>query len=127
MCLRLSGNDQNPDLFAQSLAYGSPNTTMPGNATPQYNGNISQTMWQVAGKEVQGYAFQYDDLNRMTEATYSDYHSWNVTGSELWQSNPFSTENKYRESVAYDVRGNITGLVRHGLKAEGLTQNGIFT
>ena len=96
-------------------------------APPQYNGNISQTMWQVAGKEAQGYAFQYDDLNRMTEATYSDYHSWNVTGSELWQSNPFSTENKYRESVAYDVRGNITGLVRHGLKAEGLTQNGIFT
>jgi YD repeat-containing protein len=41
-------------------------------ATPQYNGNIAQIEWQVAGREGQAYAFQYDGLDRLTDAVYSD-------------------------------------------------------
>ena len=37
---------------------------------------------------------------------------------------PFSTDNKFKENIQYDVRGNIVGLQRNGLKSGAWTANG---
>jgi RHS repeat-associated protein len=117
-----NSGDANPDLFKQDIRYSTPNTYPNGNlgaVTPQYNGNISQTEWQIAGREAQAYTYNYDNLNRLTEANYSDIHSnaWNTRG---WTT-PYETDNKFGEKLTYDLRGNITSLVRNGFK--GVPEN----
>jgi RHS repeat-associated protein len=92
------------------LRYDNPNaayapTGTPA-ATPQYNGNISQAIWQVRGREKQVYTFQYDFLNRMTEANYAEI---NTAGART------NDQNKYMEKLTYDLRGNIKTLQRKGL------------
>ena len=107
----------NPSLFSEKIRYEAPNA-YPNNGsgvTPQYNGNISQVEWQVAGREPQAYTFKYDDLDRLTEANYTDIHNgaWSTKG---WASQ-FESDNKFQEKVSYDVRGNIQSLERNGLLA----------
>jgi RHS repeat-associated protein len=96
--------DNNVDLFSQTLTYESPDRRM--GAAPQKNGNISNTVWQVAGRERQGYGFKYDELNRLTEANYYD-----ITGTQ----STFSEDNKFQEMLTYDLRGNIETLQRKGM------------
>jgi RHS repeat-associated protein len=109
--------DNNVDLFSQVLTYGNPDgRTL---AHPQSNGNISSTTWQVAGRAKQAYGFAYDDLNRLTDATYFDVTD-SYSGS--WNSN-FSADNKFNEQLSYDLRGNITTLQRNGLNSNGWTGN----
>jgi RHS repeat-associated protein len=96
--------ETSPDLFSEIIRYGIPLATIPGTSTPQYNGNISQIEWQVAGREGQAYSFAYDDLDRLTDAIYSDRRS----------NGTYLTDNKFREKAVYDVRGNITSLLRTG-------------
>ncbi len=89
------------------LKYEAPTASLSPNgvATPQYGGNISQITWQVRGREKQAYTLQYDAINRMTSAAYSDINASNtVTGS-----------NRYDEKLTYDMRGNINTLQRWGL------------
>jgi RHS repeat-associated protein len=112
-------SDNNPDLFSQALTYGSPDTRT--GATPQYNGNISTTTWQVAGRDKQTYAFKYDDLDRLLEAKYFDVTDTNVGGVN---NSTFSTDNKFEEKQTYDVRGNIMTLQRKGLNGGSWTANG---
>jgi hypothetical protein len=88
--------ETSPDLFSEIIRYGIPLATIPGTSTPQYNGNISQIEWQVAGREGQAYSFAYDDLDRLTDAVYSDRRS----------NGTYLTDNKFREKAVYDVRGN---------------------
>jgi RHS repeat-associated protein len=107
--------DNNADLYSQVLTYENPDSRT--QALPQKNGNISSTIWQVAGKDKQAYGFQYDELNRLTEATYFD-----ITGSS--SSPVFSSDNKFRESVGYDLRGNIVRMQRNGLNTGSWTSNG---
>jgi RHS repeat-associated protein len=98
------------------LRYDNPNaayapTGTPA-ATPQYNGNISQAIWQVRGREKQVYTFQYDFLNRMTEANYAEI---NTAGART------NDQNKYMEKLTYDLRGNIKTLKRNGLNTTSCT------
>jgi RHS repeat-associated protein len=72
--------------------------------TPQYGGNISQVVWQVKGREKQVYTLNYDAVNRMTQATYSDVNNAGAV-----------TGNRYDEKLTYDIRGNINTLQRWGL------------
>ena len=94
--------------------------------TPQYNGNISATSWRVAGRDAQGYAYTYDNLDRMTEAKYFDIliSQTNNPGGQPTTSSSFSTDNKFREALTYDVRGNILSLQRNGLNGGSWTSNG---
>ena len=109
-----SGED-NPDLFTENVIYDGPDYTIPGAQASQYNGNISQITWQVAGREKQAYSFKYDNLDRLLEANYADihgnyqYHHWN---------SPFKSDNKYQEKMSYDVRGNITKMERNGFTGQ---------
>jgi RHS repeat-associated protein len=105
--------DNNADLFSQILTYESPDSRT--GAAPQKNGNISSTVWQVAGRDRQAYGFKYDELNRLTEANYYD-----IVGT----ANTFSTDNKFQEKLTYDLRGNIETLQRNGLNGGSWTSNG---
>ena len=79
--------------FTQTLGYGS-----------HYNGNISTMNWTANGSS-HSYAFTYDGVNRMLNATHG-------TGA-------------YTEKVTgYDKNGNITGLQRYGI---GLIDNLTYT
>ena len=109
-----SGED-NPDLFTENVIYDGPDYTIPGAQASQYNGNISQITWQVAGREKQAYSFKYDNLDRLLEANYADihgnyqYHHWN---------SQYKYDNKYQEKMSYDVRGNITKMERNGFTGQ---------
>ncbi|MBL7818777.1 MAG: RHS repeat-associated core domain-containing protein [Saprospiraceae bacterium] len=95
------------DLFSMDLKYENPlQVNAPSGTTvvPQYGGNISQVVWQVRGRDRQAYTLQYDAVNRMTSATYSDI---SATGTV--------TGNRYDEKLTYDIRGNINTLQRWGL------------
>jgi RHS repeat-associated protein len=110
-----NSGENNPDLFKEIIRYDNPNTALPNNGKtviPQYNGNISQMEWQVAGREAQAYTFNYDNLERLTEANYTDIHAsdWSTRG---WLSQ-YEADNKYKESATYDFRGNIVTMNRNG-------------
>jgi RHS repeat-associated protein len=112
-------NDNNADLFSQNITYESPATQT--GATPQYNGNISSTTWQVLGRDKQAYGFKYDGLDRLTEAKYFDI---TTQGIAPYASIYNTVDKKYDEIVTYDVRGNITSLKRNGLNGGSWTSNG---
>ncbi|WP_299438790.1 DUF6443 domain-containing protein [uncultured Aquimarina sp.] len=81
------------DLFGMQINYSRSTT----DATPLYNGNISQIHWKTASVDnsQKTYKYQYDALNRITKAT--------------------DNTNKYNlEAVSYDQNGNILALERKG-------------
>ncbi|MDZ7879238.1 MAG: T6SS effector amidase Tae4 family protein [Saprospiraceae bacterium] len=112
-------NDNNADLFSQNITYDSPASQT--GAAAQNNGNISSTTWQVLGRDKQAYGFTYDGLDRLTEAKYFDITEGYQNGVLTSQ---YSTDNKFKEAIQYDVRGNILSLQRNGMKTGGWTQNG---
>ena len=93
------------DLFKLDLYYDSPGLTF-GSPTGQRNGNISQLVWQVRGRERQGYSLQYDYLDRLTTSYYA----------EITSGGTASTNNKFQENITYtaDARGNIATINRSG-------------
>ncbi|OXA93307.1 RHS repeat-associated core domain-containing protein [Flavobacterium hydatis] len=89
------------DLFAFKINYNK----VEGNVTVAkalYNGNIAETFW-AAGSDgigvIRGYGYQYDQLNRLKNATYQT---------------PKLADNKnyFGENMDYDKNGNITRLQR---------------
>ena len=105
--------DDNPDLYSQIINYENADSRYSG--TPQYNGNISSTAWQIAGRAAQAFGYTYDDLDRLTEAKYYDITT--SLGPKNSTKYTFSTDNKFREALTYDKRGNILSLQRNGLNA----------
>ncbi|MBP4139146.1 DUF6443 domain-containing protein [Flavobacterium geliluteum] len=86
------------DLFAFKLNY-SDNPMNPA-VRALYNGNIAETFWKTASDNAErGYGYQYDNLNRLTNAMYA--------------KNGLVT-NAYNESLSYDKNGNIVSLGRNG-------------
>jgi RHS repeat-associated protein len=110
-------SDANADLFRMHLDYNTPDALL--SAVPQKNGNISAAVWQVLGHDKQAFTYKYDDLDRLTEAKYADVTYANTTTTVP----TFSTDNKFGENLTYDLRGNITSLVRRGFKLEAFTTN----
>ncbi len=68
-----------------------------------------------------GYAFTYDDLDRLLGAKYFDITDAGVGTPS--QTSTYSTDNKFEEKQTYDVRGNILTLERNGLNS-GTWTNG---
>lgn len=88
--------------FKEELSYSD------GVGTPCYNGNISSLKCSNSNySEKRGYKFHYDRLNRLTEANYGEGESLSNAGDN------------FKESVNYDLNGNITSLERHGKKQDG--------
>jgi RHS repeat-associated protein len=113
------------DLFSEIIRYNNPDTYISNLGTPQYNGNISQVQWQVAGRERQAYTYKYDALDRLLEGEYTDIHD--MEGPQMVGQTPYSTDNKFGEKLTYDVRGNITSLVRNGMIAPGFNAGSVVT
>lgn len=107
-------NEVSNPLFRQTLHYTD------GVGTSYYNGNISSMTWQNGtGQPERGYKFEYDLLNRLTNAHYGE-------GSKLSENS-----DQYTEQITdYDKMGNILGLLRYGKTSAtgyGLIDNLSFT
>lgn len=86
--------------FTQNLYYNQSY----GQSKPQYNGNISAFSWKVStGGTTLGYAFSYDNLSRLTAASY-------LTNSSVYNGG-YKVQN-----ISYDKNGNIKTLQRYGNK-----------
>lgn len=85
-------------LFRQTIHYNE------GVANHRFNGNISSMTWQCGtGQSERGYKFEYDRLNRLTDALYGE-------GSQISEN-----AGRYNEQITgYDKQGNILGLHRYG-------------
>ena len=89
------------DLFAFKINYDK----QPGNSQVQalYNGNISETYWKTnTDLTKRSYGYQYDKLNRLTDAIYRK------------QGDAIPVSGAYNESLSYDKNGNIKFLQRYG-------------
>jgi len=95
------------DLFAMQLMYEKNEGVLSGISTyypsykKQYNGNIASMAVYYTNDDKRGYCFQYDGINRLTEARgvkeYTDY--WATGGG-------------YSTYYTYDMNGNIITLKR---------------
>ncbi|MCI5057715.1 MAG: DUF6443 domain-containing protein, partial [Flavobacteriales bacterium] len=89
---------ENTDLFSMILRYNQ------YGSNPQYNGNISQVIWQSGcGEVISSYAFEYDNRNQLINSEFSEGNSL----STLVQTNSYNT------SYSYDKSGNVNTLERY--------------
>lgn len=99
----------NGKLFGYELKYTNP--IYPGYSSPRYNGNIAQVDWATGNDGVlRRYSYQYDALNRLVDANYSETTS-TVPINEF-----------FSESVAYDFNGNITNFYRNSKGLNGTAE-----
>ncbi len=86
-------------MFNQTLYYNESY----GGSKAQYNGNISAMSWKTQDENgLLGYSFTYDNLSRLTKATYL--------------GNGSVYPNGYETAYSYDKQGNILTLKRNGKK-----------
>lgn len=89
------------DLFAFKINYNEP-TEGYYSVDPLYNGNISQTIWKTANDNIKrGYAYEYDDLNRILKAT-------STKGSTLASGDAYNIW-----GIDYDPNGNLSRITRN--------------
>ncbi len=97
------------DLFAQKLKYYTNDPQIAPGFKGYKNGNIAVQYWQVAGRDRQAYAYDYDNLDRLEWAIYSD----------IDKNNHYYNHGIYNEQIDdYDKIGNIKRLNRWGVTAE---------
>ncbi|WKL47610.1 DUF6443 domain-containing protein [Flavobacterium pectinovorum] len=95
----LQQNTDPVDLFAFKINYDKTQTDIQ-NVKALYNGNIAETFWKVGSDNLErSYGYQYDNLNRLTNAVYQKLKS---------------TTEAYNENLSYDKNGNIMFLNRNG-------------
>ncbi|MFC2103750.1 DUF6443 domain-containing protein [Bacteroidota bacterium] len=88
-------------MFGMKLFFNSISSNLKS-VSKNYNGNITGILWNVQGefKKTRGYSFEYDNINRLLAANYSENSDWG------------NTNNLYSTSYSYDKNGNITSLTR---------------
>jgi RHS repeat-associated protein len=119
-------NPDNPSLskvFSAQLFYDQSPDGMT-TSQPQYNGNISAVKWLTHGLNNNfsaGYLFQYDQLNRLTEANYfyeqggQPVLNNNITAWPKHSQGLISGINSVK-NITYDLNGNILSLTRTARK-----------
>ncbi|PSR57411.1 hypothetical protein AHMF7605_22695 [Adhaeribacter arboris] len=96
-------NDDTNDVFGFELTYNQP--TSDPKAKAQFNGNIAESFWKTStDKQLRGYHYAYDPVNRLTGAAYLAPSA--------------STEDYSVSNISYDANGNIRTMNRKGLRAE---------
>lgn len=107
----LNGTGEN-DLFAFKINYLTNEGT--ASSTPNYNGNISQTIWKNRHtNEKEAYTYSYDKLNRLNDADYRKGSSLNTGAGNFELHN-----------ITFDNNGNIKTLQRKsetGVTIDNLT------
>ncbi|MDP2423488.1 MAG: DUF6443 domain-containing protein, partial [Bacteroidales bacterium] len=106
-------------LFGLRLYYESLPAEAQSHSTPQYNGNIAAMTWANSGIGgfMHGYAFNYDELNRLKNATFYKTITGNV---DYITDSTSSTRYSYgtvtgigsASNITYDKNGNIQSLTR---------------
>ncbi|MEL7162960.1 MAG: 3-coathanger stack domain-containing protein, partial [Bacteroidota bacterium] len=113
--LKSMNNVQNlgTDLFALQLNYAE---DIVSGVTPQKNGNISEAIWKTPGDaSANVYGYQYDFLQRLTDATSGSYQNGSYAVTDLFNTH-----------YEYDQRGNIKVITRRGNYASGNGQNDLI-
>lgn len=104
-------------LFSMRLGYNEDNTFSPPVIHGNENGNITFQLWRSADDcSLHGYAYDYDDMDRLTSAHYRR----NANGS--WNHDV----DRYSTSYSYDLNGNIEGLSRNGKNGAGSNAYGLM-
>lgn len=107
----LADGNAKRDYFGMEMTY---ENAINGISTiPTYNGNLSAIQWSQgygAAIKKQAYTFQYDNMNRLQQAT----HYEQATG--IWQNN----NQAFSESQTFDLNGNIKTLIRKGVNGSNL-------
>ncbi|MEO1417827.1 MAG: DUF6443 domain-containing protein, partial [Bacteroidota bacterium] len=117
---QIFGSGANYDLFSVRLIYNEGMESIDPNSQGQYNGNISGMLWEnPTSCTKKGYAYQYDGLNRLTQATYGE--------KATTQSNWSQHAGRYNASYTYDLNGNILSLTRQGKIANGYGSMDVLT
>lgn len=105
-------DENNNHYFGFDLGYDKANNNLIGNqayVNPQFNGNISGTVWKSKGDgEKRKYDFTYDAANRLLSADFNQYSSGVFDKSA---GIDFSTKD-----LSYDANGNILTMKQWGLK-----------
>jgi RHS repeat-associated protein len=104
-------NDDDDDVFGMEIKYENPSDGAHSN--PQFNGNVSEIQWNTASEYIKRhYFFEYDDVNRLNDAWYSEFNSLDDT----WT---LGVDNYSVNNVSYDANGNIQTLNRRGSMQSG--------
>jgi RHS repeat-associated protein len=110
----VDNNEDSNNAFGEELSYNDIFSAGSIGGPVQWNGNINGMSWKSKGPSVSttsvnenGYAFQYDKLNRLKLANY---------GSGVNSSGLTVNAGRYNEALTYDVMGNIATLQRNGIQ-----------
>jgi RHS repeat-associated protein len=101
--INADNNDETNDVFGMEILYDKLDNNL-GNAQ-YYTGMISAVKWKAASPantDERSYKYSYDNLYRLTSATYQA-----KTGSS-WTKD----QNGFNETLSYDENGNIKTLLR---------------
>jgi hypothetical protein len=79
-----------------------------------YNGNIRHMVTAIEGLDIQGYAYKYDQLQRIKEMQV--YRASDVQSTFSW-ANSTPTDD-YKTTFSYDRNGNLLSLDRNGIGSE---------
>jgi RHS repeat-associated protein len=86
-----------------------------GNGTDDlFNGNIRHMVTAIEGLAIQGYAYRYDQLQRIKHMQV--YRASDVQSLFAWTNS--SATDEYKTTFSYDRNGNLTTLNRNGIGAE---------
>jgi RHS repeat-associated protein len=113
-------NDAATNYFGFDLGYDKTNAVVTGSSYvhPQYDGNISGTIWKSIGdNEKRKYDFSYDNAERLTSAEFTQQF-----GTNWGTTDPNNAGNRIDFTVSgltYDANGNIITQQQQGWKLGG--------
>ncbi|MBB6129404.1 DUF6443 domain-containing protein [Mucilaginibacter lappiensis] len=104
-------NDDSNDLFGMQLMYDTPDAGITG-AVASYSGRLSAVKWMTKdgngnNTNERSYKYQYDVLNRLTDANYAERTAAATTGFTI---NPGGFD---ESGITYDENGNVLTLKRN--------------
>ena len=100
------------DLFSFKINYNRKDDEKGNTGKALYNGNINSVLWKTATDNIsKGYSYDYDGLNRLTNAQMMYFQTGWTMG--------FMRHQAHRESMNYDLNGNIRTLNRTGAMVDG--------